>query len=66
MCNHCVVDPRDRLASAEDALLGLTTLVSLLPPNETLEARMVGGMLTLIYARMASAAHEIQNYVPRA
>lgn len=65
MCNHCQLDPRDALARADDALLGLSLLVADLPVGETVEARGLSALLVLIHEHLAPATQKLQDYVPR-
>jgi len=66
MCSHCSgSDPRDRIGTAERALLGLRTLLNELAPNSDIQADCIGPLVSLIHDTLGSAAEEIQHYVPR-
>lgn len=65
MCNRCNQDPRDSIGEAEQALAGLSILLSELGPNGHIRAVDIAPLVGLIHERLEGATDAIQNYVPR-
>lgn len=61
----CAPDPRDALASADDALRGLLALLHQQAPGESVEPRDLAALLGIIHDRMRPAVEAVQAYDPR-
>lgn len=64
-CDPRCDDPRDAIAEAEQALMGLRVLLSQQPLCESVCPHDVAALLGLIHDRMRPAVEAVQDYVPR-